>query len=581
MKKAILFVAFLICVTAASRVIVSAQTTEFRYQGSLRNGGTVANGNYDLEFALFTSLAGGTQLGQTVSVPNVTVTNGIFAASLNFGNEFTGAGRFLEIRVRPSGGGSFTTLSPRQAITSSPYAVRSLSADSAVTASNATQLGGVAASQYVLTGDARLSDARNPLPNSSNYIQNRTTAQASSNFNISGTGNANVFNAQQFNIGGAKVLSSNASSLYLGASAGEQNTVQSLNSFIGNSAGRWNSGSFNTFVGADSGIGVQGQANTGFRNSFLGYLAGGKIRDGYDNTAVGFNAGGGNSSGHSNNFFGSSSGDELESGNENIFVGTDSAPNLITGSENVVIGNNAANLLETGERNTFVGRWAGRYPASTSDSVFVGYDAGILPGAVGTFNVVVGSGAKASSGISYGTAIGAGSLAAASNTVQLGRTDIDSVRIGRLGTGGSTAVCLNGVNGFATCSSSVRYKSNITAFSSGLDLIKKLRPVSFYWKDNNKLDLGLVAEEVADTEPLLTINNENGEVEGVKYDRIGVVLVNAVNEQQLQIEELQRRAVTQDRLIVQQNAKMRDLERELAELKALVCKAISNTARCR
>lgn len=54
------------------------------------------------------------------------------------------------------------------------------------------------------------------------------------------------------------------------------------------------------------------------------------------------------------------------------------------------------------------------------------------------------------------------------------------------------------------------------------------------------LDMGLVAEEVAAFEPLLTTTNTKGEVEGVKYDRIGVVLVNAVKEQQSQIETQQK-----------------------------------------
>ena len=53
------------------------------------------------------------------------------------------------------------------------------------------------------------------------------------------------------------------------------------------------------------------------------------------------------------------------------------------------------------------------------------------------------------------------------------------------------------------------------------------------------LDLGLVAEDVAAVEPLLTTTNANGEVEGVKYDRVGVVLINAIKEQQAQIEAQQ------------------------------------------
>jgi hypothetical protein len=41
-------------------------------------------------------------------------------------------------------------------------------------------------------------------------------------------------------------------------------------------------------------------------------------------------------------------------------------------------------------------------------------------------------------------------------------------------------------------------------------------------------DIGLGAEEVERVEPLLTFRNEKGEIEGVKYDRITPVLVNAV-----------------------------------------------------
>jgi hypothetical protein len=40
------------------------------------------------------------------------------------GNQFTGANRFLEIRLRPSGQSGMTILSPRQLINSAPYAVK-------------------------------------------------------------------------------------------------------------------------------------------------------------------------------------------------------------------------------------------------------------------------------------------------------------------------------------------------------------------------------------------------------------------------------------------------------------------------
>ncbi|MBS1798028.1 MAG: hypothetical protein JSS81_29695, partial [Acidobacteria bacterium] len=171
-----------------------AQTTEFTYQGSLRDAASPANGSYDFEFRLFSTETGGAPIAVLQRL-NVAVVNGIFTVKLDFGANFTGAGRWLELAVKNSAsGGGFQPLSPRQAITSQPYNVRSLTAgtaDTALLASNAQQLGGVGANQFVLTADSRLTDARNPLPGSPNYIQNSLTPQAASNFNVSGTGTAN------------------------------------------------------------------------------------------------------------------------------------------------------------------------------------------------------------------------------------------------------------------------------------------------------------------------------------------------------------------------------------------------------
>jgi hypothetical protein len=172
-------VASFFVLVSAFVAITPAQSTVLTYQGNLVFEGTPANGNFDFQFSLFSAATGGSQLGLGVGINNVVVSNGSFSVFLNFGNQFPGATRFLEMRVRPAGQGSFTTLTPRQPMTSVPYAVKSLDSE---------LLGGVPADQYVLTADARLSDARSPLPNSANYIQNRTTPQSSTNFNIAGSG---------------------------------------------------------------------------------------------------------------------------------------------------------------------------------------------------------------------------------------------------------------------------------------------------------------------------------------------------------------------------------------------------------
>jgi len=222
--------------------VTYAQTTAFSYQGSLNHSGTPANGNYDFQFTLFGVATGGSAVGLGTAVNNVAVSNGTFNVLVNFGNLFPGAERWLEIRVRPAGQGSFTTLAPRQLLSSSPYSVKSL---------NTELLGGVQANQYVLITDPRLTDARNPLPNSAGYIQNRTTQQTASNFNISGNGtlggSLNVVEPSTFQKSvtvGTTLSVGEAAAIGGGLTVGGNLTVNSPASFTGpvNTASQFNIG---------------------------------------------------------------------------------------------------------------------------------------------------------------------------------------------------------------------------------------------------------------------------------------------------------------------------------------------------
>ncbi|HQY68741.1 MAG TPA: hypothetical protein PLD38_15810, partial [Pyrinomonadaceae bacterium] len=115
--RAVLVLTLILC----SSMIGLTQSTEITYQGQLQNASAPATGSFDFEFVLFDAVAGGSQVGSTISRSGVAVANGIFTVNLDFGSSFPGANRFLEIRVRQSGGGAFTTLSPRQSVTSAPY----------------------------------------------------------------------------------------------------------------------------------------------------------------------------------------------------------------------------------------------------------------------------------------------------------------------------------------------------------------------------------------------------------------------------------------------------------------------------
>ncbi len=108
----------------------AALTSAFTYQGNLELSGQPASGNCDFEFTLWDAAgagappAGGNQLGAPQSPGNVAVSNGVFSTVLNFGaNAFDGSDRWLQVAARcPAGADAFTTLSPRQQLTPSPYA---------------------------------------------------------------------------------------------------------------------------------------------------------------------------------------------------------------------------------------------------------------------------------------------------------------------------------------------------------------------------------------------------------------------------------------------------------------------------
>lgn len=103
----------------------SAQTlgSSFTYQATFADSGIPAEGIYDFEFALFTSASGGTAV-QTVASNGVSVSGGLVNVPVDFGAAtYNGQVKWIEVHVRPSGGGAFTTLSPRQALTAAPYAM--------------------------------------------------------------------------------------------------------------------------------------------------------------------------------------------------------------------------------------------------------------------------------------------------------------------------------------------------------------------------------------------------------------------------------------------------------------------------
>jgi len=120
----------LVLLAGSSGLAQTPAGTAFTYQGQLKHAGLPVNSTADFQFSLWDAadMASGTQVGPTLSVNNVSITNGLFTVTLDFGTGiFTGDARWLQVAVRsPAGSGSYTQLTPWQELTPSPYALNAL-----------------------------------------------------------------------------------------------------------------------------------------------------------------------------------------------------------------------------------------------------------------------------------------------------------------------------------------------------------------------------------------------------------------------------------------------------------------------
>jgi hypothetical protein len=87
--------------------------------------------------------------------------------------------------------------------------------------------------------------------------------------------------------------------------------------------------------------------------------------------------------------------------------------------------------------------------------------------------------------------------------------------------------------------SSKRWKENISPIENALGKVLALRGVYFDWKKSKDHDLGMIAEEVGKVVPEVVDFEENGiDAQGLDYARLTALLVEAVKEQQKEIESL-------------------------------------------
>lgn len=93
-------------------------------------------------------------------------------------------------------------------------------------------------------------------------------------------------------------------------------------------------------------------------------------------------------------------------------------------------------------------------------------------------------------------------------------------------------------------SSSIRFKENVRELDGALDKVHDLRGVRYTLKSTGQEEVGVIAEEVAAVLPELVHFESDGVTPAaVDYSRLSAVLVEAVKEQQKQIETLTARIV--------------------------------------
>jgi hypothetical protein len=497
---------FLLCVMFFFKSLLFAQASAFTYQGRLNDGSVTATGQYDFQFKLFDALASGTQIGSTQTITNVQVTGGVFTVQLDFGASAfqSGADRYLEISVKQSSGSTFTTLSPRQKVTGTPYTIRSANAGSA---------DGLSSSCIGCIDTGKI--ANNTVVRSINGLSDNLNLTAGSNINISSSSGNITVSAT----GLLSAVSHNTTLSGSGTSSSPLSVAVPL-SLSGSQAqatiSASNNGTGSAIVGtssASTGAGVFGISGTGGFPACGGSGVCGTSID--DNGVTGISS-------NAVSIFGLAGGPYFPCPSSAVCGTTNSKPAVVGYSVDGIgiYARSGASLTMKAESSSDIGTWLQIQNTSAAgrswNLISTGSNNGEGPGRLLFYD----------------------SNAAASR-MWLNPNGVLTLKV--LGSGGSTDVCLNGSDQLSTCSSSLRYKTEVSNYAGGLNIVRRLQPISFKWISGGSTDVGFAAEDVEKIDPLLATTNENGEAEGVRYKQLTAVLVNAIKEQQQIIEQQQKK----------------------------------------
>jgi len=98
--------------------------------------------------------------------------------------------------------------------------------------------------------------------------------------------------------------------------------------------------------------------------------------------------------------------------------------------------------------------------------------------------------------------------------------------------------------------SSARLKENITQINNPIEILNKIQGVTFDWKNNKKKDIGFIAEDVGKYLPhIVTWEKNNLDAQGLDYNKIIPILVEAIKHQEGKIDALRRDLIKLKNLI--------------------------------
>lgn len=380
--------------------------------------------------------------------------------------------------------------------------------------------------------------------------------------------------------------------LFVGALAGYANTTKSNNHFIGFGAGFANTlGADNHFSGYEAGgSNTQGNSNhfegnhagykntTGSNNHFVGYNAGYNNTTGLNNFFEGYNAGLNNTTANNNYFSGNSAGKANTTGELNTFSGVAAGSSNNSGSYNVFNGTLAGSANYSGDKNVFIGYSAGNNNTFGSGNVFLGNKAGFSE--TGSNRLYVAN-SETTTPLIYGEfdnsllkvngiqEIKVNKTASSALTLTGYNSDNCTLKFQAPGVSPETweiysryafvpadlVFAANGgvklrmtssgnvyVNGYVTDYSDKSLKKNIIPLQNSLQKLLKLGGYTYNWIDkarSQNQQIGVIAQEVESQFPELVDTDKDG-IKSVAYGHLVPVLIEAIKEQQAQIDELKK-----------------------------------------